>query len=187
MDIWTDEQARILPGLEASLSIMDYSSSLHDPENPAGASPWGSSPQPSPQHNRAQFGSPSADNDVPSSVYQADVASSNGSYAHNGQNYNTAAGSSVAESATGSSVDGRRPDTADSMVEPQQAYAPVLQQQQPDPPRYNQEQQRQATPRQPSRQGPQYRLQAKLTGLERTGRKDPILRFDVYVHSLKIN
>ena len=28
---------------------------------------------------------------------------------------------------------------------------------------------------------PQYRLQAKITGLERTGRKDPILRFDVYV------
>ena len=27
----------------------------------------------------------------------------------------------------------------------------------------------------------QYKLQAKVTGLERTGRKDPILRFDVYV------
>lgn len=29
--------------------------------------------------------------------------------------------------------------------------------------------------------GPQYKLQAKITGLERTGRKDPILRFDVHV------
>lgn len=28
---------------------------------------------------------------------------------------------------------------------------------------------------------PQYKLQAKITGLERTGKKDPILRFDVYV------
>lgn len=28
---------------------------------------------------------------------------------------------------------------------------------------------------------PQYKLQAKITGLERTGRKDPILRFDVHV------
>jgi hypothetical protein len=28
---------------------------------------------------------------------------------------------------------------------------------------------------------PQYRLQAKITGLERTGRKDLILRFDVHV------
>ena len=28
---------------------------------------------------------------------------------------------------------------------------------------------------------PQYRLHAKITGLERTGRKDPVLRFDVHV------
>lgn len=31
------------------------------------------------------------------------------------------------------------------------------------------------------RQPPQYKLQAKITALERTGRKDPVLRFDVYV------
>lgn len=28
---------------------------------------------------------------------------------------------------------------------------------------------------------PSYKLQAKVTALERTGRKDPVLRFDVYV------
>lgn len=28
---------------------------------------------------------------------------------------------------------------------------------------------------------PQYKLQAKITALERSGRKDPVLRFDVYV------
>lgn len=28
---------------------------------------------------------------------------------------------------------------------------------------------------------PQYKLQAKITGLERSGKKDPILKFDVYV------
>jgi hypothetical protein len=28
---------------------------------------------------------------------------------------------------------------------------------------------------------PQYKLQAKITGMERSGKKDPILRFDVYV------
>jgi hypothetical protein len=28
---------------------------------------------------------------------------------------------------------------------------------------------------------PQFKLQAKITGLERTGKKDLILRFDVYV------
>ena len=38
--------------------------------------------------------------------------------------------------------------------------------------------------REPQRsKGPQYKLQAKITGLERTGRKDPILRFDVHVSS----
>ncbi|KAI1755568.1 hypothetical protein F4782DRAFT_489026 [Xylaria castorea] len=30
--------------------------------------------------------------------------------------------------------------------------------------------------------GPQYKLQAKITGLERTGKKDPILRFDVHTN-----
>jgi hypothetical protein len=32
-----------------------------------------------------------------------------------------------------------------------------------------------------SRPVPQYKLQAKVTALERTGRKDPVIRFDVYV------
>jgi len=32
---------------------------------------------------------------------------------------------------------------------------------------------------------PQHKLQAKITGLERTGKKDPILRFDVYVCEVK--
>lgn len=31
------------------------------------------------------------------------------------------------------------------------------------------------------REKPQYKLTAKVTGLERNGRKDPVLRFDVYV------
>lgn len=32
---------------------------------------------------------------------------------------------------------------------------------------------------------PQYKLQAKITALERTGRKDPVLRFDVYVCDMR--
>lgn len=38
-----------------------------------------------------------------------------------------------------------------------------------------------AARQQAARQTPQYRLQAKVTGLERIGKKDPILRFDVHV------
>ncbi|KAI1611847.1 hypothetical protein EDD37DRAFT_464713 [Exophiala viscosa] len=34
----------------------------------------------------------------------------------------------------------------------------------------------------PQRPVPQYRLQAKVTALERTGRKDPVIRFDVYTN-----
>lgn len=33
----------------------------------------------------------------------------------------------------------------------------------------------------PQRQQQHYKLQAKVTGLERNGKKDPIIRFDVYV------
>ncbi|KAK3996148.1 putative vacuolar protein sorting-associated protein 17 [Cladorrhinum sp. PSN332] len=52
-------------------------------------------------------------------------------------------------------------------------------QQQPQQPQAQQHQQQQQPRRQ---QAPQFRLQAKITGLERTGRKDPILRFDVHTN-----
>ena len=45
-------------------------------------------------------------------------------------------------------------------------------------------QQQQQPPQQ--QRAPQYKLQAKVTGLERTGRKDPILRFDVYVSNFLV-
>jgi len=35
----------------------------------------------------------------------------------------------------------------------------------------------------PQQPRPQYKLQCKVTGLERTGKKDPILRFDAHVQS----
>ncbi|KAK5728097.1 Vacuolar protein sorting-associated protein 17 [Elasticomyces elasticus] len=47
-----------------------------------------------------------------------------------------------------------------------------------------QQQGQQQQPRQQQQQQhqPQYKLQAKITGLERAGKKDPILRFDVYTN-----
>lgn len=145
-------------------------------DDPTGASPWGSSPQASPQHNRTGFSS--ASSEVTSSSPYQDAPTSNGSYSNIAQDYNRAE-SSVAESVTDSSVG--RPSTAGSVAEP------VRQQQQSTPVHHPGQQaqqttdQRQQPSRQQSRQGPQYRLQAKITGLERTGRKDPVLRFDVYV------
>jgi len=41
-------------------------------------------------------------------------------------------------------------------------------------------------PPQQRQSAPQYKLQAKITGLERTGKKDAILRFDVYVRRMAL-
>ncbi|CZR64081.1 related to vacuolar protein sorting-associated protein [Phialocephala subalpina] len=172
---------------------MDYSSSIHDADNPAGASPWGSSPVASPQH--AKTSSFPTSSEVPPSPtpystsnsghtgFSGDDTLGGGSY----QRPESSAGTeSVAES------DGRRPDTADSIrsqpeqqpfLGQQQVPAEQLYQTQPhrtEPARYHPGARQAQHPQQP--QAPQYKLQAKITGLERTGRKDPILRFDVHTN-----
>ncbi|RDL36165.1 Vacuolar protein sorting-associated protein 17 [Venustampulla echinocandica] len=153
---------------------MDYSASIHDSDNPAGPSPWGSSPVASPRHGRnSSFGASSqgAESPTPYSTGQSGNESYSrddargGAYSRPESSAGTDAGT---ESVTGSDV--QRPDTAQSTQSASdQQVAPA----QPAPP-----QQRQ--PQHP--QGPQYKLQAKITGLERTGRKDPILRFDVHTN-----
>ena len=57
------------------------------------------------------------------------------------------------------------------------------QQQQPPPPQLQQVPARyQTSARQNDKQpAPIYKIQAKITGLERTGKKDPVLQFDVHV------
>lgn len=168
---------------------MDYSASIHDGDNPA-ASPWGSSPVSSPRHARTSSFPTSADG--PSSPKPYNSKSVNARYSHDGSigdgAYNPAESETGTESVADS--DDRRPDTAESgQSQPgfgarqQQQQAPVQQQYQaqvhrPEPQRYHgrpHAQQQQPPPT------PQYKLQAKITGLERTGRKDPILRFDIHV------
>ena len=69
-----------------------------------------------------------------------------------------------------------RPDYREpEQEEPTAPQAQHQHQQQPQEQQYQQPQQRQV---------PQYRLQCKITALERTGRKDPILKFDVHVRLL---
>ncbi|RDW64017.1 hypothetical protein BP5796_10519 [Coleophoma crateriformis] len=171
---------------------MDYSSSIHE-DHPAGASPWGNSPVPSPQHSRTTFGSPV---EAPTSPTPYGAPSYNGGYSHDDTASSGGFGrpdSSVGDhSVTDASSDGRRPDTADSVqssaadqhhpflgqqqqMPPQQSNTPDFTREQPQ--RYHQSA-RQAQPV----QAPSYKLQAKITGLERTGRKDPILRFDVHTN-----
>jgi hypothetical protein len=168
---------------------MDYSSSIHEADHPAGASPWGSSPETSPQHNRTTFTS-----DAPVPCYNVGSPIGSNGLGHDHEHDDGGFGSGFS--------DYRRPDTAstasasDSQVEdgskdgplsppgeqgPAQPTSPALQQQQQDGSKPTGEdapgQEQQA--RRPLQ--PQFKLQAKITGLERTGRKDPILRFDVHV------
>ena len=184
---------------------MDYSSLPNDPDHPAGADPWQSSPQPS----RAAFHTPEA-GDVPSSPLAKHTSSTAESQPRNGLE-NSSQGSPTEtdndEFPTQPNGPGRRLIQSDSSSSPEirpniryqdqplteeelrqrqlheqrqrERHHQVLhaQQHQRGPPgRYHQN----------ARQGqrpPQYKLQAKITGLERTGKKDPAIRFDVHVRS----
>ncbi|OCK89054.1 vacuolar protein sorting-associated protein vps17 [Cenococcum geophilum 1.58] len=162
---------------------MDYSSLPNDPEHPGGPSPWASSPQ----HNRISFAHPPT-SEIPSSPlpsqspYGEESAQDHGyiSEPDSIRPTETSAASHAAENG----------EQAHRQREPAQSnpsYAAQGQQQHP-PPHSQQEHQRHEpqryhhTARQQRQHQPQYKLQAKITGLERTGRKDPILRFDVYTN-----
>lgn len=141
-------------------------------EYPSGASPWASSPDAS----RSSFGGDVPREDLPAPAVQV-PGSEDGSAAHaNG------AGSSYHQ-------DGGWTPEQQHQWQQQQYHG----QQQDQPQQYGagEEHRRQPSARyhnipqqqQQQRQHmPQYKLQAKITGLERTGKKDPILRFDVQVH-----
>jgi hypothetical protein len=170
---------------------MDYS--INDADNPAGASPWGSSPVSSPKHARTSSGFASIGGAPPSPTPYGSNHSRNVSYSNDDSLGPPAfqGPESVAESVTESD----RPETAESVrSEPteqptyssQESHQSVPAQQQYQPEAQGSEGQRYASVGKQSQQpqaGPQYKLQAKITGLERTGRKDPILRFDVHVGS----
>lgn len=163
---------------------MDYSG-LHadeNPDHPAGSSPWGSSPAASPDHNRTSFAS--IGNDAPISPIPYNPAQARPDYS---SDHDTIAGeSSTHNGSIGpnlSSDNGdsdRRPDTADSM--PDSSDHRYQQQQQSYIGSQHMQHQQQHQPNVRAAQKQQYKLQAKITGLERNGRKDPILRFDVYTN-----
>jgi hypothetical protein len=165
---------------------MDYTTSINDADNPAGASPWGSSPVASPRHVRnSSYGN---SGEPPSPTPHSTNQAANGGFARGetiaGGGYNRPESSTGTGSATDS--ESHRPDTAESTHQTQseqstagqQASIQQYQQHRSEPQRYHSGA-RHTQQQQP--QGPQYKLQAKITGLERTGRKDPILRFDVHV------
>jgi hypothetical protein len=179
---------------------MDYSASVHDAEHPAEASPWGNSPGSSPRHNRTTFGAITSEPPTSPFGYPAqnpqDALTDDGGFGATDSGFrrpDTASTISAAESLPEEGF--RSEDAVHSQQQGQenQGFAtgdqgplPPAPQQPGEPPRdfaqqqaqQQQGQQHQQLARRPQ---PQYKLQAKITGLERTGRKDPILRFDVHV------
>lgn len=165
---------------------MDYSSSIHDPEHPGGASPWDTSPVASPQRNRSGLGPGTLEAPGSPTPY-GQTPSTNPRYSQDslGGGFNGAVGGIGSNSEVEES---HRPDTAESV----QSQPGQQQTGSPQGPLEQRQglQTQQATeqhPKQPVPQGPSYKLQAKITGLERSGRKDPILRFDVHVGSDLLN
>ncbi|KAK4180834.1 putative vacuolar protein sorting-associated protein 17 [Triangularia setosa] len=180
---------------------MDYSASIQD-DHAAEASPWGNSPSSSPRQDRSGFGSSIAGltGDAPPSPYRFPSSSSNnglhddGGFGASDSDYkrpDTASTVSAGDTpAVESSVDEtggvqHYTENQASGAGGQGPLSPGPQHQQPPNPaaeraHQGQEQQQQQQPRRS--QAPQFKLQAKITGLERTGKKDPILRFDVHTN-----
>ncbi|KAL2121586.1 hypothetical protein VTJ04DRAFT_5613 [Mycothermus thermophilus] len=176
---------------------MDYSASLHD-EHPADASPWGNSPTSSPRLNRPGLGA--LVGDTPSSPpFRYDPSHGgfdDGGFGSRDDDYRRPGTSSTVSQAeplpepaaeTRPQNEGPLSETSAPTEPPAAPPAPASEQQAPQqqqqpqtqPAETPREQPRQEQPRKPP---PQFRLQAKITGLERTGRKDPILRFDVHTN-----
>ena len=184
---------------------MDYSSLPNDPDHPAGADPWQSSPQPS----KTTF-NPPASGDAPSSPLAKRTSSTPEpqnpeALEESDQEIPTSptldppfpqqngTGRVAAQSESSSSPELRpnirfqdQPLTEEELRQKQlyeqrqqERYQQALhaQQHQRGPPgRYHQGLRQGQRP-------PQYKLQAKITGLERTGKKDPAIRFDIHVRS----
>lgn len=150
---------------------MDYSA--HDPDHPAGGDPWASSPQ----HNKTTFAQPPT-SDIPSSPLPPQASP----YSQGSEHYGYMGDQESARPGTAS----ENGDTAQPQPQSPRRAAPADAQQHPPTAQGrpgqpgNQQPQRYHGTR-TQRQQPQYKLQAKVTGLERTGKKDPILKFDVYV------
>ncbi|KAJ5177031.1 uncharacterized protein N7482_002908 [Penicillium canariense] len=146
---------------------MDYSAISSDPEHPAGASPWGS-----PRADRTTFPT-SGNSDIPSSPLPGQPHASQTADRDREADSQAADLSTQLQSAQLGDPDYPREQSPFAT----QHFFNADQQRQQPPARY------QTGARQNSRPpAPAYKILAKITGLERTGKKDPILRFDVHTN-----
>ena len=179
---------------------MDYSQLPNDPDHPPGTSPW----QTSPRQSRGESVVNSVGGSEPPSPIARNSSYRSGAPTQS-QEHGSDQGTLVAESreylgaeesepSEAPTENGSSPDLSTRLQSPpltegefssqQQQYLQQQQQQQLQQ-AYQQQQRpsRYQSGRGPTQRQnvPQHKLQAKITGLERTGRKDPILRFDVHV------
>ena len=171
---------------------MDYSSLPNDPDHPVGSSPWQSSPQPTSRqftasevsstpspplakHSPATGDSPQTDRD--GSDEEQRLVKISGEYDQSLAGDTLADGETNGHTQTASSNEQVSPVMQQPPQSQQQQQQGRQPQQRAAPNRYHGTAQRNQQ-RQPL---PQYKLRAKITSLERTGRKDPVLRFDVHV------
>lgn len=178
---------------------MDYSASINDADHPAGASPWGSSPGSSPQHHRTTFSGANAE--PPLSPPRFGSQNSNNGLTHDyDEGGFGASDGEYRRPDTASTVSGTETHVDESASEATRGIPSGSDQQQPFgagernenvPPSQSQGASRvsgetlkpgQEPPQSRKPAQPLFKLQAKITGLERTGRKDPILRFDVHTN-----
>lgn len=154
---------------------MDYSSIQDDA---ADASPWGNSPATSPQHNQTSFREVPAS---PSRFPHPQPAGNGDDASHpNASPFGTPASAQqpnlAAHTPSSDDVSPHHDQSIHGGIEQQSNQGVVYEERQEHPQHQQQHQQQARRPQQP-----QWKLQGKITGLERTGRKDLILRFDVYV------
>ncbi|KAB8264095.1 hypothetical protein BDV32DRAFT_92370 [Aspergillus pseudonomiae] len=151
---------------------MDYSAISHDPDHPAGTSPWAS-----PRPTQTTFPTSSI-NDIPSDPLAPpqppyDAASQPESSLPPGEEQTESPDlSERLQSAQLGDPDYHNEQSQYAAQQQQYAQQPRSQL----PARY------QTGARQHARPAPLYKVQAKITSLERTGKKDPILRFDVHTN-----
>ncbi|KAJ5099842.1 hypothetical protein N7532_006843 [Penicillium argentinense] len=147
---------------------MDYSAISHDPDHPAGTSPWGS-----PRPDRTTFPT-SSNSDIPSSPLPGQEQSTDSA-----DGAQDAGIQSPDLSAQLQSAQIGDPDYAEGQSPFATQQSPNAEQRSQLPARYHTGARQNSRPPAPV---PTYRIQGKITGLERTGKKDPILRFDVHTN-----
>ncbi|GES58025.1 vacuolar protein sorting-associated protein vps17 [Aspergillus terreus] len=149
---------------------MDYSAISNDPDHPAGASPWGS-----PRPGEVNFPA-SATSDIPpsplpphQSPFDAESHPVDGSQSETGHGIGGTESPDLSERLQNSQL-------GDSGYSADQPQSGAQQPPRSQPPAHA------GTPQNSRPSGPVYKIQARITGLERPGKKDPILRFDIHTN-----